>query len=224
MPGYAATMFSLLGISAGMYAAARITAAGADEISRHTVLLFGLPVSRRQLAGAEILVTVARVLLLLTSAGVAVWVGTAAAGAPLDVGAALTGALNVTPVALLCLGGGAGAGLGSEGGTRRRRAARGGRIPAASGDAERRGTRVGWSALPVCTPGLGPRDTTGLGGNGRAVGGGHCTDDHRCLRLRPPRSRPLTRRPSAVAEALTELTGDAALVWPARRGVTPTVP
>jgi ABC-2 type transport system permease protein len=119
-------MFSLLGIPAGMYAAARITAAGADEISRHTVLLFGLPVSRRQLAGAEILVTVARVLLLLTSAGVAVWVGTAAAGAPLDVGAALTGALNVTPVALLCLGGGAGAGLGSEGGTRRRRAARGG--------------------------------------------------------------------------------------------------
>ncbi|HSL06735.1 MAG TPA: polyketide antibiotic transporter [Pseudonocardiaceae bacterium] len=104
VPGYAATMFSLLGIPAGVYAAARITAAGADEISRHTVLLFGLPVSRRQLAGAEILVTVAGVLLLLASAGVAVWVGTAAAGAPLGVGAALAGALNVTPVALLCLG------------------------------------------------------------------------------------------------------------------------
>ena len=32
------------------------------------------------------------------------WVGAAAAGAPLGLGAALTGGLNVTPVVLLCLG------------------------------------------------------------------------------------------------------------------------
>lgn len=46
----------------------------------------------------------AEVLLLLASAGMAVWVGTAAAGAPPGLGAAFAGGLNVTPVALLCLG------------------------------------------------------------------------------------------------------------------------
>jgi hypothetical protein len=52
---------------------------------------------------AEGAATVAGVL-LVASAGMEVWVGTAAAGAPLGLGAALAGALNVTPVALLCLG------------------------------------------------------------------------------------------------------------------------
>ncbi len=53
---------------------------------------------------AEGAAAVAEVLLLLASAGMAVWVGTAAAGAPPGLGAAFAGGLNVTPVALLCLG------------------------------------------------------------------------------------------------------------------------
>jgi ABC-2 type transport system permease protein len=68
------------------------------------VLLFGLPVSRTQVVRAEIVAAAAGVVLLLASAGLAVWAGTAAAGAPLGAGAALAGALNVTPIALLCLG------------------------------------------------------------------------------------------------------------------------
>ncbi|MGH3908232.1 MAG: ABC transporter permease [Pseudonocardiaceae bacterium] len=102
--GFAAAMFSLLGIPTGVYAAARIAACGADETSRRSVLLFGLPVSRTRHAGAELAVAAAGALGLLASAALAMWVGTAAVGAPLGLDAALAGALNVAPIALLCLG------------------------------------------------------------------------------------------------------------------------
>lgn len=102
--GYVAAMFSLLGIPAGVYTAARIAAAGADETTRRSVLVFGLPVSRTRLAGAEIGVASGGMVLLLAGAGLAVWVGAVVVGAPLSVGAAVGGALNVAPIALLCLG------------------------------------------------------------------------------------------------------------------------
>lgn len=102
--GFAAAMFSLLAIPAGLYGAARISAAAAEETSRRAVLLFALPISRARLAGTELAVTGAGTLLLLCVAGVAAWAGTSAVGAPLGLGDALAGALNGAPIALLCIG------------------------------------------------------------------------------------------------------------------------
>jgi hypothetical protein len=95
----------------------------------------------------------------------AVWVGTAAAGAPLGFGAALAGGLNVTPVALLCLGRRCWRWAGFPGRYSRLGALPAvGRIPAVGGGAERRRARVGRSTVSVRDPGPGPRDATGLGG------------------------------------------------------------
>lgn len=102
--GFAAAMFSLLAIPAGLYGAARISATAAEESSRRAVLLFGLPISRTRLAGTDLAVTAAGTLLLLGVAGVAAWAGTSAVGAPLGLGDALAGALNGAPIALLCIG------------------------------------------------------------------------------------------------------------------------
>jgi len=102
--GFAAALFSLLAIPAGLYGAARIAATAADEASRRAVLLFAMPVSRSRLACIDIAVATAGTLLLLTAAGFAMWIGASTVGAPLEVGEALAGALNVAPVALLCIG------------------------------------------------------------------------------------------------------------------------
>lgn len=102
--GFAAAMFSLLAIPAGLYGAARISAAAAEETSRRAVLLFGLPISRARFAGTDLAVAAAGTLLLLGVAGVAAWAGTSTVGAPLGLGAALAGALNSAPIALLCIG------------------------------------------------------------------------------------------------------------------------
>jgi ABC-2 type transport system permease protein len=96
--GLAATMFGLLVIPAGLYAATRIAAFAADENTRRLTGLFALPLTRTRLAGAEILVTALNTVALLVVAGFAL-----AAGSPLDTGPALAGALNVAPVAALAL-------------------------------------------------------------------------------------------------------------------------
>jgi ABC-2 type transport system permease protein len=102
--GYGATMFGLLTIPAGVYAAVRLGAAAADEVGRRTVLLTAQPVSRARTATMEIAVAAGGVVVLLVAAALAMWVGTSAIGVPLSPGAALAGSLNVAPVALLCLG------------------------------------------------------------------------------------------------------------------------
>jgi ABC-2 type transport system permease protein len=102
--GYAAAMFHLLAIPAGVYAAVRVAAAAAEETSRRAVLLLALPVSRTRLAGTEIAVAAGGVAVLLATAAGAVQAGTVGAGVPLGLGGALAGALNVAPLALLCLG------------------------------------------------------------------------------------------------------------------------
>jgi ABC-2 type transport system permease protein len=104
VPGYAAAMFSLLAIPAGLYATSRISAVATDETSRRLVLLVAQPISRLHLACTELAVAAGGVVTLLTTAALAFWAGTAAAGIPLPASAALAGALNVTPIALLCLG------------------------------------------------------------------------------------------------------------------------
>ncbi|MBN6040392.1 ABC transporter permease [Amycolatopsis sp. 195334CR] len=101
---FAATMFSLLAIPAGVYAAVRTGAFAEDETSRRAALLFALPFSRRKLLGTELAVTTAGTLLLTAGAGLALWVGATAAGAQLSFTGAIGGAFNVAPVALLSLG------------------------------------------------------------------------------------------------------------------------
>lgn len=102
--GFAAAMFGLLAIPAGLYGAARISSAAAEETGRRAVLLFGMPISRTRLAGTDLAVTTAGTLLLLCAAGVAAWAGTSTVDAPLGLGDALAGALNAAPVALLSIG------------------------------------------------------------------------------------------------------------------------
>lgn len=104
VPGFAAAMYGLLAIPTGVYAATRIAAAAADETSRRSVPVLAQPLSRTYPVVVETGVATAGVLLLLAGAGLAVWVGTTAVGAPLGIGPALAGALNVAPIALLSLG------------------------------------------------------------------------------------------------------------------------
>ncbi|HVL84800.1 MAG TPA: polyketide antibiotic transporter [Pseudonocardia sp.] len=103
VPGFAAALFGLLAIPVGIFAAARIAALAEDETSRRGVLLAALPVSRTRLLGVEIAVTAAGVGVLVGVAAAAMWAGSAMVGAGLGLAAALAGALNVAPVALLCL-------------------------------------------------------------------------------------------------------------------------
>ncbi|MFD5245636.1 polyketide antibiotic transporter [Amycolatopsis sp. NPDC058340] len=102
--GFAAAMFSLLAIPAGLYAATRVAAFAADESGRRLTSLLALPLSRHRLAVTEVVVTAVGVLVLLTAAAFAFWSGTVAGSAELGLGAALTGAWNVAPVASLSLG------------------------------------------------------------------------------------------------------------------------
>lgn len=101
---FAATMFSLLAIPTGVYAAVRTGAFAEDETTRRAALLFSLPFSRRKLLASDLAVTTAGTLLLGAGAGLAMWIGVTAAGAPLGFTAAIGGALNVAPIAMLSLG------------------------------------------------------------------------------------------------------------------------
>lgn len=102
--GYAATLFALLAIPVGIFVTTRLDALAADETSRRLVLLLAHPVTRARLLSAEAAAATGAALVLVTVAGVAVWAGSATAGAGLDLGDALAGALNVVPIVLLCLG------------------------------------------------------------------------------------------------------------------------
>jgi ABC-2 type transport system permease protein len=102
--GYAASLFALLAIPVGAFAAVRIGTFAAAEADRRLTLLAGQPLTRRRLAGAETVATLGGAAVLTTVAGVATWAGTVVVGADLPLGAALAGVWNTLPVALLCLG------------------------------------------------------------------------------------------------------------------------
>lgn len=102
--GYAAAMFGLLAIPVGIFTAVRVAVTSADETDRRLTLLYAQPVTRLRLLAAEAAVTATAALILTASAGLATWAGATAVGAPLGVGAAFAGAVNILPVALLCLG------------------------------------------------------------------------------------------------------------------------
>jgi ABC-2 type transport system permease protein len=102
--GFAAMLFTLLPIPTGLYAATRLAAMVADERARRWTPAFSAPVSRIHLAGTEIAVVTAGVVVLHVVAGLAIWVGAAVTGAPFTLGAALAGALNSAPIAWLAVG------------------------------------------------------------------------------------------------------------------------
>lgn len=102
--GYGSALFSLLAVPVGAFAAGRVAHAAADEQAGRLTPLLSLPVSRVRWAATEAVVVTVGTVVLAAVAGLATWAGTAWVGADLGVGAALAGALNAVPVALLCLG------------------------------------------------------------------------------------------------------------------------
>lgn len=102
--GYLASLFALLAIPLGLYAASRVSADSADEEARHLTLVFAAPVPRRYWLLLQAGTAAAGTVVLATGAGLAGWAGAAAVGADVSLGAALAGALNVVPVAWLSLG------------------------------------------------------------------------------------------------------------------------
>ena len=102
--GFAAALFGLLAIPTGLYAATRLAALVTDERARRWTPVFATDVSRIRLAGNEIAVTTAGMVLLHVIAGLAIWAGAAITGAPLAIDDALAGALNSAPVAWLAVG------------------------------------------------------------------------------------------------------------------------
>ncbi|MDG4801452.1 hypothetical protein [Micromonospora sp. WMMD980] len=101
--GYAATLFALLAVPVGAFTAVRLAALAAAETSGRLTLLHAGPVSRARLLGVEIRTTAAGAAVLGTVAGAAAWLGAALVGANLPLSAALAGAWNALPVALLSL-------------------------------------------------------------------------------------------------------------------------
>lgn len=102
--GYTATLFALLALPTGAFAAVRLARLAEDESGRRLTLLFAQPLIRARLLVGEIAAALGGVIVLITVAGLATWTGTTAAGAGLGLTAALSGAWNVLPIALLCLG------------------------------------------------------------------------------------------------------------------------
>jgi ABC-2 type transport system permease protein len=102
--GYAGTLFALLAVPIGVFAAVRIAAFADDETGRRLTPLFAQPVTRRRLAGAEAAAAASAAAMLTVVAGVAAWMGTALVGAGLALPDAVAGTANVLPVVLLSLG------------------------------------------------------------------------------------------------------------------------
>ena len=79
--GYLASLFALLAIPLGLYAASRIGADSADEEARHLTLVFAAPVSRPYWFLLQVGAGVAGTAILAAGAGLASWAGAAAVGA-----------------------------------------------------------------------------------------------------------------------------------------------
>lgn len=102
--GYVAAMFALLAIPAGIFAAGHVAATAAAETDRRLTVLYAGPVTRLRFLTAEAAITATGAVTLTATAGLATWIGARSIGAPLHLGAALAGAVNVLPIAALCLG------------------------------------------------------------------------------------------------------------------------
>ncbi|MEU6072743.1 hypothetical protein [Micromonospora sp. NPDC047074] len=102
--GYAAAMFALLAIPAGIFTAVHVATIAAAEADRRLTLIYAGPITRLRLLTAEATTAATGVVALTTTAGLATWIGATSMGAPLRLAAALAGTMNVLPIAALCLG------------------------------------------------------------------------------------------------------------------------
>ncbi|WP_200210625.1 ABC transporter permease [Micromonospora coerulea] len=102
--GYTATLFALLAVPVGAFAAVRLAALAAAEASGRLTLLLAGPVTRTRLSYAEVAITAVGMAVLVTVAAVATWLGATIVGADLALPAALAGTWNVLPVASLGVG------------------------------------------------------------------------------------------------------------------------
>lgn len=102
--GLAATLFSLLAVPVGAFAAVRMAAAAMDETKGRFTLTLSAPLSRTRLLAGETVAALTGSTSLLTVAGLAAWTGTLAGSPSLAWTSALAGAWNVVPVVLLSLG------------------------------------------------------------------------------------------------------------------------
>ncbi len=102
--GYLATLFALLAIILGVYAASRLNLDSADETAGRLAVLLAKPLSRVRWSLTQLaVVTVGISALALIAAGAAE-TGITVVGAELALTSAIAGALNVLPVPMLCLG------------------------------------------------------------------------------------------------------------------------
>jgi ABC-2 type transport system permease protein len=102
--GYASSLFSLLAIPVGAFAAGRVAHAASDEAAGRLTSLYSLPVSRVRWILTETGAIGLGAVLLAVLTGFSTWVGTSWVEAGLGLGDAVAGAVSVVPVALLCLG------------------------------------------------------------------------------------------------------------------------
>ncbi|MEU9507357.1 hypothetical protein AB0D32_13865 [Micromonospora sp. NPDC048170] len=102
--GYVAAMFALLAIPAGIFTAVHVATTATAEADRRLTLIYAGPVTRLRLLTAEAATAATGAAALTITAGLATWIGATAVGAPLHLGTALAGAVNVLPIAALCLG------------------------------------------------------------------------------------------------------------------------
>ncbi|HET6532614.1 MAG TPA: hypothetical protein VFH03_18665 [Actinoplanes sp.] len=102
--GYAATLFAVLAVPVGLYAADRVSTFAGAEADRRLTLLAAQPITRRRLVGAEVAAVTAGVVVLTTVAGVAMWSGVVVTGGGLGFAAAVSGVWNTLPIALLSAG------------------------------------------------------------------------------------------------------------------------
>lgn len=102
--GYAASLFRLLAIPVGLFAAARVAADVADEDAGRLMPVFAAPVSRVRWLAVHAGLLLVACLALCGVAGTATWAGARWADAPLTLAEALAGAANALPVAGLSLG------------------------------------------------------------------------------------------------------------------------
>ncbi|ASR36975.1 hypothetical protein BAY61_20555 [Prauserella marina] len=101
--GFAAVIFSVLAVVAGFYAVSRMKAVATAEFTGRAVHLFALPLTRRRLVLAEVVVGASGIVLMLSTAAAAMWCGTFIAGEHLPLPETVAGALNVAPVSVLSL-------------------------------------------------------------------------------------------------------------------------
>jgi len=97
-------LFAVLAMPIGAFAADRIGAFARAEADRRLTLLASQPIIRARLLGAEVAAATGGVVMLATTAGLAIWLGVTSTGGALPLSAALTGAWNTLPIALLSLG------------------------------------------------------------------------------------------------------------------------